>query len=62
MMRALRLACLLPMVLMAFACGPSEEQVQVERWRESGELPFPDLNEGERDRLRDRLDYPSNGS
>jgi hypothetical protein len=31
MMRALRLACLLPMVLMAFACGPSEEQVQVDR-------------------------------
>jgi len=30
-MRALRLACLLPMVLMAFACGPSEEQVQVDR-------------------------------
>lgn len=34
-------------------------EAQVERWRESGELPFPDLDERERDRLRDQLDYPS---
>ena len=33
-------------------------EAQVDLWRESGELPFPDLNEVERDRVRDRLDYP----
>ncbi len=36
-------------------------EVQVNQWRESGELPFPNLNEAERDRVRDRLDYPRGG-
>lgn len=38
----------------------AEEQVR--QWRESGTLPFPELDAEEQTRLRDSLDYPPVGS
>lgn len=39
-----------------------EVQARVDAWRDSGELPFPDLAEGRRAELEDTLDWPPHGS
>ncbi|MGH0038556.1 MAG: mechanosensitive ion channel family protein [Myxococcota bacterium] len=35
---------------------------QVERWRESGELPFPQFSEAQREEIENSLDWPPRGS
>jgi small-conductance mechanosensitive channel len=35
---------------------------QVKSWRESGELPFPDMSKQQGEELQDTLDYPPKGS
>ncbi len=40
----------------------SEVKSQVEQWRTRGKLPFPEFEDGERERLKDTLDYPPKGS
>jgi len=35
---------------------------ETERWRASGKLPFPEFEREERDRMKDILDYPPEGS
>jgi len=35
---------------------------ETERWRASGKLPFPEFEQEERDRMKDTLDYPPEGS
>jgi MscS family membrane protein len=40
----------------------AEAEAQVEGWRGSGTLPFPDFENQEREQLEDILDYPPQGS
>ena len=40
----------------------SEAEAKVRRWRERGELPFPEFDSEARQRLENRLDYPPRGS
>ena len=35
---------------------------QVKSWRESGELPFPNISKRQSEELQDTLDYPPKGS
>jgi len=44
------------------AGGPEAARARVRRWRESGSLPFPDFESGERGELTDTLAYPPEGS
>jgi MscS family membrane protein len=37
-------------------------EAEVEKWRSSGKLPFPDFDDDERGRLQDVLDFPPKGS
>jgi len=37
-------------------------EAEVDAWRSKGELPFPEFEEQERERLQDTLDYPPKGS
>jgi MscS family membrane protein len=40
----------------------SEAEAQVEQWRDSGKLPFPEFGGQEREQLENTLDYPPEGS
>ncbi len=40
----------------------SEAEAQVKHWRIQSELPFPEFDEEQRERLQDTLDYPPKGS
>jgi hypothetical protein len=37
-------------------------EAEVEQWRASGKLPFPEFEAKERERLEDVLDFPPKGS
>ncbi|MGD1703943.1 hypothetical protein [Dapis sp. BLCC M229] len=37
-------------------------EAEVQLWRSKGLLPFPELSTEQRDRLRDTLDFPPEGS
>jgi len=39
-----------------------QAEARVEEWRTKGRLPFPELDEAQRETLEDRLDYPPEGS
>ena len=39
-----------------------EAEMQVQEWRSTGKLPFPDFDEGVREEMADILDYPPEGS
>ena len=39
-----------------------EAEAKVRKWRSSGQLPFPDFEENEKEQLRATLDYPPKGS
>ncbi len=40
----------------------TEVEEQVQRWREAGELPFPDYSGDQKAEIKDTLDYPPEGS
>jgi len=40
----------------------AEREAEVERWRQGGKLPFPDIGDEERNILENTLDYPPRGS
>ena len=61
------LAIPVQMTYLARQVGADRELVtaaeeQIKAWRESGELPFPDMSEERREELECTLDYPPKGS